>query len=120
MLSTPVHGLARIDNGTDQWLGLGAVVLTAYLCAGLLAGASARSARHAARRGSVTPLVAWVVLVVVDLARRVAIGRTWLTWPVARLWLAGGVAMVIASVAGASLGRSVAVLFPECGPRVSD
>lgn len=96
-------GRPMIDQPGLWWMVPGAVVLAAFFVAGIVAG------RGRPRRGSPAAgagILAVVTLVVADVIRRLVVVGESLSWPVAVLWIYGGLAAVaVAAVGGWAAGR---------------
>jgi hypothetical protein len=96
-------GRPMIDQPGLWWMVPGAVVLAAFFVAGIVAG------RGRPRRGSTAAgagILAVVTLVVADVIRRLVVVGESLSWPVAVLWVYGGLAAVaVAAVGGWAAGR---------------
>lgn len=93
-------GRPMIDQPGLWWMVPGAVVLAAFFVAGIVAG------RGRSRRGPTAAgagILAVVTLVVADVIRRLVVVGESLSWPVAALWIYGGLA--VAAVGGWAAGR---------------
>jgi hypothetical protein len=104
------HGRPMIDQATHLWLVAVCLVVGAFLIGGALAGYRRPSA--AVLHATTAALVAVVVLLLADVARRLWIVHEGVSLDVAHLWFFGVVGALVISAAGSQLGRRLAL-----GPR---
>lgn len=94
------RGIPMIDQATTQWRIPGAIVTGGFVLGGCLA--AHRSPRPVSS-GLLTGLTTALLLVGVDIGRRLLITRQLLTWPVAGLWLVATLVAAAASAVGGLL-----------------
>lgn len=102
-------GRPMIDQPGLWWMVPGAVVLAAFFVAGTVAG---WGGPHRGTTAAAAGALAAATLVVADVVRRLAVVGESLTWPVAVLWIYGG----LAAVAVAALGGWAAGCRPAEPP----
>lgn len=101
------RGIPMIDQATTQWRIPGAIVAGGFLLGG---GLAARRSPRPVSSGLFTGLTAAVLLVGMDIGRRLFVTHQFLTLPVAGLWLVATLVAAAASAAGgfmAFLGRRI-------------
>lgn len=96
------RGMPMIDQATTEWRIPGAVVAGGFVLGGCLA---ARRSPRPVRSGLFTGLATAVLLVGVDIGRRLLITHQFLTWPVAGLWVAATLVATGASAVGGLVAR---------------
>lgn len=109
-------GRPMIDQPGLWWMVPGAVVLAAFFAAGIVAGRG--RPRRRGTTAAVAGALAVATLVVADVIRRLVVVGESLSWPVAVLWIYGGLAAVAVTAAGgwAAGGRAAGRRRPDAQP----